>query len=130
MGDQDVFERDFFQLKPYYTDAGCDRDMDGRINQVVIKQAILLSASTNRLTVTHEEAQEHAASIMEVLDSRRCGYIGPNELAALLRATLPGSSSSSSARLAANASDATPFQGACLPEGFKCKSAPNLSPSS
>ncbi|CAN1188492.1 Respiratory burst oxidase homolog protein F, partial [Linum perenne] len=79
-----------------------DRDMDGRINQVDIKQAILLSASTNRLTVTHEEAQEHATSIMEVLDSRRCGYIGPNELAALLRATLSGSSNSSSARLAAN----------------------------
>ncbi|CAN1296738.1 Respiratory burst oxidase homolog protein F [Linum perenne] len=80
----------------------CDRDMDGRINQVDIKQALLLSASTNRLSVTHEEAQEHAASIMEVLDSKRCGYIEPNELAALLRATLPGSSSSSSARLAAN----------------------------
>ncbi|KAF9626661.1 hypothetical protein IFM89_038495 [Coptis chinensis] len=53
----------------------CDRNMDGKITEKEIKQVILLSASANKLCITLEEAQEHAALIMEELDDENRGYI-------------------------------------------------------
>lgn len=38
-------------------------------------QTILGSASANKLSMTHEEAQEYAASIMEFLDTGKRGYL-------------------------------------------------------
>lgn len=38
-------------------------------------QVILLSASTNKLSMSEEEAQEYAALIMEELDDEDLGYI-------------------------------------------------------
>ncbi|KAK9278589.1 hypothetical protein L1049_028161 [Liquidambar formosana] len=53
----------------------CDRDMDGRITETEIKQVIMLSASTNKLSVTQEEAEQYADLIMEELDPNDQGYI-------------------------------------------------------
>lgn len=41
---------------------------------------ILLSASTNKLSLTHEEAVEYAALIMEALDTEKLGYIEVSEI--------------------------------------------------
>ncbi|KAJ4824015.1 hypothetical protein Tsubulata_046172, partial [Turnera subulata] len=67
----------------------CDRNMDGRITESDIKQAILLCATTNKLSVTHEQAQEHAAPIMEVLDPEGRGYLEQHQVATLLNVSLP-----------------------------------------
>ncbi|OVA02147.1 Cytochrome b245 [Macleaya cordata] len=67
------------------TDHKCDRNMDGKITQVEIKQVILLSASTNKLSMTQEEAQEYAALIMEDLDNKHCGYIELSQLETLFK---------------------------------------------
>lgn len=40
-----------------------------------LAQTILLSASTNKLSVTHEEAEDYAALIMDLLDNKNRGYI-------------------------------------------------------
>ena len=40
-----------------------------------ILQTILLSASTNKLSLTQEEAERYATLIMEVLDIENLGYI-------------------------------------------------------
>ncbi|KAG7021547.1 Respiratory burst oxidase-like protein F, partial [Cucurbita argyrosperma subsp. argyrosperma] len=53
----------------------CDRNMDGRVTKKDIKQIILLTASTNKLSVTHEEGEDYAALVMEVLDEGKQGYI-------------------------------------------------------
>lgn len=38
-------------------------------------QIILLTACTNKLSVTHEEAEDYAALVMEVLDEEKQGYV-------------------------------------------------------
>ena len=38
-------------------------------------QIVLLSASANKLTVSHEEAEEHAGLVMEVVDIDNRGYL-------------------------------------------------------
>ncbi|XP_027368818.1 respiratory burst oxidase homolog protein A-like [Abrus precatorius] len=53
----------------------CNRNMDGRITEADIKQTILLTASMNKLSVTHDEAEDYAALIMESLDKKNKGYI-------------------------------------------------------
>ncbi|KAF3438067.1 hypothetical protein FNV43_RR20823 [Rhamnella rubrinervis] len=53
----------------------CDRNMDGKITEMDFKQIILLSACTNKLSLTHEEAGDCAALIMEVLDKENRGFI-------------------------------------------------------
>ena len=40
-----------------------------------ILQIVLLNASANKLTVSHEEAEEHAGLVMEVVDIDNRGYL-------------------------------------------------------
>jgi len=40
-----------------------------------LTQTILLTASTNKLSVTHDEAENYASLIMESLDKKNKGYI-------------------------------------------------------
>ncbi|KAJ7978730.1 Respiratory burst oxidase [Quillaja saponaria] len=72
----------------------CDRDMDGRVTEMDIKQTIMLSASTNKLSLSHEEAEDFAALIMELLDKEDRGYIEISQLESLFKARLPKASSS------------------------------------
>ncbi|KAI4335910.1 hypothetical protein L6164_014506 [Bauhinia variegata] len=71
----------------------CNKNMDGRITMTDIKQTILLSASTNTLSVTHEEAEDYAALIMELLDNKNRGYIEIIQLESLFKTSLPKASS-------------------------------------
>lgn len=41
----------------------------------VLTQTILLTASTNKLSVTHDEAENYASLIMESLDKKNKGYL-------------------------------------------------------
>lgn len=41
----------------------------------VLIQTILLTASTNKLSVTHDEAENYASLIMESLDKKNKGYL-------------------------------------------------------
>ncbi|KAJ9181020.1 hypothetical protein P3X46_009196 [Hevea brasiliensis] len=66
----------------------CDRNGDGKINDMDIKQAILLTASANKLSLSHEEAHECAALIMEALDAEERGFIEPPQLETLFKASL------------------------------------------
>ncbi|XP_028763556.1 respiratory burst oxidase homolog protein A-like isoform X1 [Neltuma alba] len=74
----------------------CDRNMDGRITEPDIKQTILLSAFTNKLSVTQEEAEDYAAMIMDLLDSKSRGYIEVSQMGSLFKTRPPNSSSLSS----------------------------------
>ncbi|KAF8389943.1 hypothetical protein HHK36_024462 [Tetracentron sinense] len=66
----------------------CDRNMDGKISEMEIKQVILLSASTNKLSMTHEEAEGYAALIMEELDAENKGFIELSQLETLFKGDL------------------------------------------
>lgn len=44
-------------------------------------QSILLSASTNKLSLSHEEAEDYAALVMEEVDKENRGYIQVPSLA-------------------------------------------------
>ncbi|KAH9722198.1 Respiratory burst oxidase2 [Citrus sinensis] len=70
----------------------CDRNFDGKIDEIDMKQTILGSASANKLSMTHEEAQEYAASIMEFLDTEKRGYLEPPQLDTLFKVSLPRAS--------------------------------------
>nr|QDH44653.1 respiratory burst oxidase-like protein N [Ricinus communis] len=67
----------------------CDRDMDGKINEIDIKQTILQSCSTNKVSLTHEQAQEYAALAIEALDTQHSGFIQPDQLITLFRQSIP-----------------------------------------
>ncbi|TKY55030.1 Respiratory burst oxidase-like protein F [Spatholobus suberectus] len=66
----------------------CNRNKDGRITETDIKQTILLTASTNKLSVTHDEAEDYAALIMESLDKKNKGYIEISQTGSLFKASL------------------------------------------
>ncbi|CAL9031437.1 unnamed protein product [Prunus brigantina] len=66
----------------------CDRNMDGRITKKDLKQTIILSASTNKLSLTHEEAEDYAALVMEHLDIENQGYIELNQFETLIKMSL------------------------------------------
>ncbi|XP_031253692.1 respiratory burst oxidase homolog protein A-like [Pistacia vera] len=72
-----------------------DRNMDGRITEVDIKQTILMSATANKLSVTHEEAEEHAGLVMEALDTHHHnqGYLQAPQLESLFELSMPQGSS-------------------------------------
>ncbi|XP_050937029.1 respiratory burst oxidase homolog protein A-like isoform X1 [Cucumis melo] len=53
----------------------CDRNMDGKVTENDIKQMIMLTACTNKLSVTHEEGEDYAALVMEELDEEKQGYL-------------------------------------------------------
>ncbi|KAI9088376.1 hypothetical protein K1719_029825 [Acacia pycnantha] len=74
----------------------CDRNMDGRITEADIKQTILLSAFTNELSVTQEEAEHYAAMIIHLLDNKNRGYVEVSQMESLLETRLSNSSSLSS----------------------------------
>ncbi|KAL1334236.1 hypothetical protein HN51_063128 [Arachis hypogaea] len=63
----------------------CNRNNDGRITKTDIKQTIVLAASTNKLSVTQEEAENSAALIMESLDLQNKGYIQISQMECLLK---------------------------------------------
>ncbi|KHM99939.1 Respiratory burst oxidase like protein F [Glycine soja] len=61
-----------------------DKNEDGRITEVEVKEIIMLSASANRLSRLKEQAEEYAALIMEELDPEGLGYIELWQLETLL----------------------------------------------
>ncbi|XP_010533625.1 PREDICTED: respiratory burst oxidase homolog protein F isoform X2 [Tarenaya hassleriana] len=61
-----------------------DKNEDGRITEVEVKEIIMLSASANKLSRLKEQAEEYAALIMEELDPERLGYIELWQLETLL----------------------------------------------
>nr|DAD35041.1 TPA_asm: hypothetical protein HUJ06_005681 [Nelumbo nucifera] len=63
----------------------CDKNMDGKITEMEIKQVILLSASTNKLSMTPEEAKDYSALIMEALDTEKRGFIELAQLETLFK---------------------------------------------
>ncbi|KHN48740.1 Respiratory burst oxidase like protein F [Glycine soja] len=65
----------------------CNRNKDGRVTETDIKQTILLTASTNKLSVTHDEAEDYASLIMESLDKKNKGYIEISQMGSLFKAT-------------------------------------------
>ncbi|WVZ13062.1 hypothetical protein V8G54_017592 [Vigna mungo] len=66
----------------------CNRNKDGRITETDIKQTILLTASTNKLSVTHDEAENYASLIMESLDKKNKGYLEISQMGSLFKAGL------------------------------------------
>ncbi|GMN54279.1 hypothetical protein TIFTF001_023409 [Ficus carica] len=66
----------------------CDRNMDGKISDIEVKESILLSASTNKLSMSHEEAEDYASLVMEFLDKEKRGYIEISEFETLFRISL------------------------------------------
>eukprot|EP00249_Psilotum_nudum_P018731 c26937_g1_i2 orf=588-2774(+) len=71
----------------------CDKDSDGRISEEEVKEVIMLSASSNKLLLSQEQAQEYAALVMQELDRERNGYIELSQLESLFRAAAEGFSS-------------------------------------
>ncbi|MED6145029.1 hypothetical protein PIB30_021177 [Stylosanthes scabra] len=63
----------------------CNRNDNGRITERDIKQTILLAASTNKLSVTQEEAENSASLIMKSLDLQNKGYIEISQMETLLK---------------------------------------------
>ncbi|KAF5734224.1 respiratory burst oxidase G [Tripterygium wilfordii] len=61
-----------------------DKNEDGRMTEVEVKEIIMLSASANKLSRLKEQAEEYAALIMEELDPERLGYIELWQLETLL----------------------------------------------
>ncbi|CAM6117656.1 unnamed protein product [Calypogeia fissa] len=68
----------------------CDKNADGRISEAEVKEVIMLSASSNRLSQLKEQAEEYAALIMEELDQENNGYIELWQLEALMRGPVGG----------------------------------------
>ncbi|XP_062181799.1 respiratory burst oxidase homolog protein B-like [Phragmites australis] len=60
------------------------KNADGRITKEEVKEIIILSASTNKLSKIMEQAEEYASLIMEELDPRNLGYIELENLEMLL----------------------------------------------
>ncbi|KAJ6755782.1 RESPIRATORY BURST OXIDASE-like protein J-RELATED [Salix purpurea] len=54
----------------------CDKNGDGRLSEVEVREVIELSASANKLTYLKQHAAVYAALIMEELDPDHLGYIG------------------------------------------------------
>ncbi|XP_022134771.1 respiratory burst oxidase homolog protein A-like isoform X2 [Momordica charantia] len=67
----------------------CDKNMDGRVTEKDIKQIILLTACTNKLSVTHDEAEDYAALVMEVLDEEKQGYVELPQFDKLFKISAP-----------------------------------------
>ncbi|XP_038879475.1 respiratory burst oxidase homolog protein A-like isoform X2 [Benincasa hispida] len=67
----------------------CDRNMDGKVTEKDIKQMIMLSASTNKLSVTHEEGEDYAALVMEELDEEKQGYLELPQFEKLFKISSP-----------------------------------------
>ncbi|KAJ4974175.1 hypothetical protein NE237_007349 [Protea cynaroides] len=57
-----------------------DRNKDGKITEMEIKQVMLLSASSNKLSMTQEEAEDYCTLIMEELDTSKRGFIEISQL--------------------------------------------------
>ncbi|KAE9601917.1 hypothetical protein Lal_00040969 [Lupinus albus] len=66
----------------------CNRNMDGRITETDIKQTILLTASTNKLSLTYEEVEDYTALIMKSVDIKNKGYIEISQMESLMKAAL------------------------------------------
>ncbi|CAN0840903.1 26S proteasome non-ATPase regulatory subunit 8 homolog A [Linum grandiflorum] len=64
MGDQDAFERDFFQLKPYYTDAGSRLSPSPR-EHMILGLNLLRLLVQNRIAEFHTELELLPASSLE-----------------------------------------------------------------
>ncbi|XP_062196966.1 respiratory burst oxidase homolog protein B-like [Phragmites australis] len=61
-----------------------NKNADGRITEEEVKEIIMLSASTNKLSKIQEQAEEYARLIMEELDPGNLGYIELYNLEMLL----------------------------------------------
>lgn len=68
----------------------CDKDSDGRIAEEEVKEMIMLSASSNKLAILEEQAEEYASLIMQELDVDKQGYIELSHLESLFRSAAQG----------------------------------------
>ncbi|KAK9669122.1 hypothetical protein RND81_13G110800 [Saponaria officinalis] len=66
----------------------CDKDMDGRITIKDVEKMLLLSASTNSLSITGDEAHRFASLIMQQVDTQQTGYLEVNQIQNLMKETL------------------------------------------
>ncbi|KAF3437654.1 hypothetical protein FNV43_RR20410 [Rhamnella rubrinervis] len=64
-----------------------DKDADGRITENDVREMIILSASSNKLSNIQKQAEEYAALIMEELDPENLGYVTVYDLERLLLQT-------------------------------------------
>jgi respiratory burst oxidase len=64
----------------------CDRNGDGKISGIEIKEVLKVSAAANKLSQLKDQAEEYAALIMEELDTERQGFVELWQLEVLLRA--------------------------------------------
>ncbi|MBA0737518.1 hypothetical protein Gogos_010977 [Gossypium gossypioides] len=63
--DQDAFERDFFQLKPYYTDAGSSRLPPSQQEYLILGLNLLRLLVQNRIAEFHTELELLSATALE-----------------------------------------------------------------
>ncbi|MCO5588511.1 hypothetical protein L7F22_042468 [Adiantum nelumboides] len=80
----------------------CDKDSDGRIAEEEVKEMIMLSASSNKLSILEEQAEEYASLIMQELDVDKQGYIELSHLESLFRAAAQGLSRDNSMMRSSN----------------------------
>ncbi|KAK6925109.1 Ferric reductase transmembrane component-like domain, partial [Dillenia turbinata] len=65
----------------------CDINKDGIITEMEIKQVVMLSATTNKLAISQDEAEEYASLIIHELDTDYKGYIELSQLETLFKAS-------------------------------------------
>ncbi|KAK9154171.1 hypothetical protein Sjap_001651 [Stephania japonica] len=63
----------------------CDKNGDGKLSEEEVKEVIVMSATTNKLSNLKENAETYAALIMEELDPDHQGYIELWQLKSLFR---------------------------------------------
>ncbi|KAK9126864.1 hypothetical protein Scep_015710 [Stephania cephalantha] len=63
----------------------CDKNGDGKLSEGEVKEVIVMSATTNKLSNLKENAETYAALIMEELDPDHQGYIELWQLKSLFR---------------------------------------------
>ncbi|XP_074317069.1 respiratory burst oxidase homolog protein A-like [Silene latifolia] len=88
----DLTTRIFFNM--------CDRDMDGRITKNDLEKMILLSASTNSLSMQGEDAERFASLILQEVDTQEKGYIEFHQLKRLFKTVLTKGDTSTENELA------------------------------
>ncbi|XP_002281695.1 putative respiratory burst oxidase homolog protein H [Vitis vinifera] len=87
---EDMTDRDLDSRLQIFFDM-CDKNGDGKLSEDEVKEVIMLSASTNKLSNLKQHAAEYAALIMEELDPDNHGHIEMWQLETLLRGMVGGS---------------------------------------
>ncbi|XP_030525870.1 putative respiratory burst oxidase homolog protein H [Rhodamnia argentea] len=81
---EDLTNRDLESRLQIFFDM-CDKNGDGRLTEDEVKEVIVLSATSNRLSNLQQQATSYASLIMERLDPDHQGYIEMWQLETLLK---------------------------------------------